>query len=149
MAGSLNRAFLIGNLGADPDIRTISNGSKIAQLSIATSETWKDKNTGEKHERTQWHRVVIFNEGLVGVVEKYAKKGSKIFVEGQIETRQWEDQSGVKRYTTEIVLRNYGGGVTLLDRANGGPPPPDENAYGSTSTSNAPVHDDFEDDIPF
>lgn len=120
MAGSLNKVMLIGNLGADPEIRTFSNGGKVANLRIATSETWKDRNTGERQERTQWHTVAIFNEGLVGVAERYLKKGSKVFVEGQLETRKWQDQSGQDRYSTEVVLRPYSGNLTMLDSAGGG-----------------------------
>ncbi|ODT00783.1 MAG: single-stranded DNA-binding protein [Erythrobacter sp. SCN 62-14] len=120
MAGSLNKVMLIGNLGADPEIRTFSNGGKVANLRIATSETWKDRNTGERQERTQWHTVAIFNEGLVGVAERYLKKGSKVFVEGQLETRKWQDQSGQDRYSTEVVLRPYSGNLTMLDSAGAG-----------------------------
>ncbi len=120
MAGSLNKVMLIGNLGADPEIRSFQNGGKVANLRIATSESWKDRNTGERQERTQWHTVAIFNEGLVGVVERYLKKGSKVYVEGQLETRKWQDQQGQDRYSTEVVLRNYGGTLTMLDGASGG-----------------------------
>ncbi|MDC8754444.1 single-stranded DNA-binding protein [Erythrobacter sp. sf7] len=120
MAGSLNKVMLIGNLGADPEIRTFQNGGKVANLRIATSETWKDRNTGERQERTQWHTVAIFNEGLVGVVERFLKKGSKVYVEGQLETRKWQDQQGQDRYSTEVVLRNYTGTLTMLDGAQGG-----------------------------
>ncbi|MEE4318060.1 MAG: single-stranded DNA-binding protein [Erythrobacter sp.] len=120
MAGSLNKVMLIGNLGADPEIRTFQNGGKVANLRIATSETWKDRNTGERQERTQWHTVAIFNEGLVGVVERFLKKGSKVYVEGQLETRKWQDQQGQDRYSTEVVLRNYNGTLTMLDGAQGG-----------------------------
>ena len=118
MAGSLNRAMLIGNLGRDPEIRSFQNGGRVANLSIATSETWRDKATGERKEKTEWHRVVIFNDKLVEVVEKYLAKGSKIFVEGQLETRKWTDQSGVERYITEVVVRPYRGSITLLDGRN-------------------------------
>lgn len=120
MAGSLNKVMLIGNLGADPEIRSFQNGGKVANLRIATSESWKDRNTGERQERTQWHTVAIFNEGLVGVVERYLKKGSKVYVEGQLETRKWQDQQGQDRYSTEVVLRNYSGTLTMLDGASGG-----------------------------
>jgi single-strand DNA-binding protein len=120
MAGSLNKVMLIGNLGADPEIRTFQNGGKVCNLRIATSETWKDRNTGERQERTQWHTVAIFNEGIVGVAERYLKKGSKVFVEGQLETRKWQDQSGQDRYSTEVVLRPYSGNLTMLDSAGGG-----------------------------
>ncbi|HEX5645317.1 MAG TPA: single-stranded DNA-binding protein [Erythrobacter sp.] len=120
MAGSLNKVMLIGNLGADPEIRSFQNGGKVANLRIATSETWKDRNTGERQERTEWHNVAIFSEGLVGVVERYLKKGSKVYVEGQLQTRKWQDQSGQDRYTTEVVIRGMNGTLTMLDGASGG-----------------------------
>ena len=159
MAGSLNRVMLIGNLGNDPDIRTMQNGGRVCNLSIATSENWKDKNTGERREKTEWHRVSIFNEGLVGVCENYLKKGAKVFVEGQLETRKWQDQNGQDRYSTEIVLKGYGGNLTMLDgrndNAGGGyqqRPQQQQSAgggYQQQQQNAAPVHDDFEDDIPF
>jgi single-strand DNA-binding protein len=120
MAGSLNKVMLIGNLGADPEIRSFQNGGKVANLRIATSESWKDKNTGERQERTEWHNVAIFSEGLVGVVERYLRKGSKVYVEGQLQTRKWTDQSGNDRYTTEVVIRGMNGSLTMLDGASGG-----------------------------
>lgn len=120
MAGSLNKVQLIGNLGRDPEVRSFPNGGKVCNLRIATSERWKDKNTGEAREKTQWHQVAIFNEGLVRVAEKYTRKGSKVYIEGQLETRKWTDQSGADRYSTEVVLRPYGGQLTLLDRKEGG-----------------------------
>jgi len=120
MAGSLNKVMLIGNLGADPEIRSFQNGGKVANLRIATSENWKDRNTGERREKTEWHTVAIFSEGLVGVVERYVKKGSKVFIEGQLETRKWQDQQGNDRYSTEVVIRNFGGTLTMLDGASGG-----------------------------
>ncbi len=120
MAGSLNKVMLIGNLGADPEIRTFQNGGKVANLRIATSETWKDRNTGERQERTEWHTVAIFSEGLVGVVERYLKKGSKVYIEGQLQTRKWQDQSGNDRYSTEVVIRGMNGTLTMLDGAPGG-----------------------------
>ena len=119
MAGSLNKVMLIGNLGADPEIRTFSNGGKVANLRIATSETWKDRQTGERKEKTEWHTVAIFTEGLVGVVERYLKKGSKVFVEGKLQTRKWQDQHGQDRYSTEIVIQGLGGTLTMLDGAGG------------------------------
>lgn len=119
MAGSLNKVMLIGNLGADPEIRTFSNGGKVANLRIATSETWKDRQTGERKEKTEWHTVAIFTEGLVGVVERYLKKGSKVFVEGKLQTRKWQDQNGQDRYSTEIVIQGLGGTLTMLDGAGG------------------------------
>jgi len=121
MAGSLNKVMLIGNLGADPEIRSFQNGGKVANLRIATSESWKDRNTGERREKTEWHTVAIFSEGLVNVVERYVKKGSKVFIEGQLETRKWQDQNGQDRYSTEVVIRNFGGTLTMLDgRGDGG-----------------------------
>lgn len=120
MAGSLNKVQLLGNLGQDPEIRSFPNGGRVANLSIATSETWKDKNTGEKKERTEWHRVAVFVDGLIGIVEQYLRKGSKVYLEGQLETRKWQDQSGQDRYTTEIVLRPYAGQLILLPNAQGG-----------------------------
>jgi single-strand DNA-binding protein len=120
MAGSLNKVMLIGNLGADPEIRSFQNGGRVANLRIATSETWKDRNTGERQERTEWHTVAIFSEGLVNVVENYVKKGSKVFIEGQLQTRKWQDQQGNDRYSTEVVLRGYNGTLTMLDGAGGG-----------------------------
>ncbi len=120
MAGSLNKVMLIGNLGADPEIRSFQNGGRVANLRIATSETWKDRNTGERQERTEWHTVAIFSEGLVGVVERYLRKGSKVYIEGQLQTRKWQDQSGNDRYSTEVVIRGLGGTLTMLDGASGG-----------------------------
>jgi single-strand DNA-binding protein len=120
MAGSLNKVMLIGNLGADPEIRSFQNGGKVANLRIATSETWKDKNTGERQERTEWHSVAIFSEGLVGVVERFLRKGSKVYIEGQLQTRKWQDQQGNDRYSTEVVIRGLNGTMTMLDGAQGG-----------------------------
>ena len=120
MAGSLNKVMLIGNLGADPEIRSFQNGGKVANLRIATSETWKDRNTGERQERTEWHSVAIFSEGLVGVVERFLRKGSKVYIEGQLQTRKWQDQSGNDRYSTEVVIRGMNGTLTMLDGAQGG-----------------------------
>ncbi|MCK0098555.1 single-stranded DNA-binding protein [Qipengyuania sp. S6317L1] len=121
MAGSLNKVMLIGNLGADPEIRSFQNGGRVANLRIATSENWKDKNTGERREKTEWHTVAIFSDGLVNVVERYLKKGSKVFVEGKLQTRKWQDQSGNDRYSTEIVIQGMGGTLTMLDgRGEGG-----------------------------
>jgi len=121
MAGSVNKVILIGNLGNDPEVRTFQNGGKVCNLSIATSETWKDKQSGERKERTEWHRVAIFSEPLVRVAEQYLKKGSKVYLEGQMETRKWQDQSGQDKYTTEVVLRPYRSELTMLDgRRDGG-----------------------------
>jgi single-strand DNA-binding protein len=119
MAGSVNKVILIGNLGKDPEVRSLQNGGKVCNLSIATSENWKDKGSGERKERTEWHRVVIFNENLTMVAERYLKKGSKVYIEGQIETRKWTDQSGAEKYSTEIVLRQFRGELTLLDSREG------------------------------
>ena len=120
MAGSLNKVMLIGNLGKDPEVRTFQNGGKVCNFSIATSETWKDRNTGERQEKTEWHNVAIFNEGLAGVAERYLKKGSKVYIEGQLQTRKWTDQNGQDRYTTEVVLRGPNSVMTMLDGAPGG-----------------------------
>ena len=118
MAGSVNKVIIIGNLGRDPEVRTFQNGGKVCNLRIATSETWKDKSTGERRERTEWHSVAIFSEGLVRVCEQYLRKGSKVYVEGQLQTRKWQDQSGHDRYTTEIVLSGFNGTLTMLDGRN-------------------------------
>lgn len=121
MAGSVNKVILIGNLGADPEVRTFQNGGKVCNIRIATSENWKDKNTGERREKTEWHTVAIFQEGLVRVAEQYLKKGSKVYIEGKLQTRKWQDQSGQDRYSTEVVLNGYDGTLTMLDgRSEGG-----------------------------
>ncbi|SLN37159.1 Single-stranded DNA-binding protein [Falsiruegeria litorea R37] len=120
MAGSVNKVILIGNLGRDPEVRSFQNGGKVCNLRIATSETWKDRNTGERRERTEWHSVAIFNEGLVRVAEQYLRKGSKVYVEGQLQTRKWQDQSGQDRYSTEVVLQGFGSTLTMLDGRDGG-----------------------------
>lgn len=127
MAGSVNKVILIGNLGRDPEIRSTQNGGKVANLSIATSESWRDRSSGERRERTEWHRVVVFSEGLIRIIENYLRKGSKVYVEGALQTRKWTDQQGQERYTTEVVLQNFGGTLTMLDgRGEGG-----GSAYGS------------------
>ena len=120
MAGSLNKVMLIGNLGADPEVRSFQNGGKVCNLRIATTETWKDRTSGEKQERTEWHTVAIFSEGLVGVAERFLRKGSKVFIEGQLQTRKWQDQQGNDRYSTEVVIRGLNGTLTMLDGAGGG-----------------------------
>ena len=120
MAGSVNKVIIVGNLGRDPEVRTFQNGGKVCNLRIATSETWKDRNTGERKERTEWHSVAIFSEPLARIAEQYLRKGSKVYIEGQLETRKWQDQSGQDRYTTEVVLRPYRGELTLLDGRDGG-----------------------------
>ncbi len=120
MAGSVNKVILIGNLGADPEIKSFQNGGKIANLRIATSENWKDRNTGERKERTEWHSVVINGDGLIGVVERFLRKGSKVYIEGQLRTRKWQDQNGNDRYSTEVVVAGIGGALTMLDGPQGG-----------------------------
>ena len=121
MAGSVNKVILIGNLGRDPEVRSFQNGGKVCNLRIATSENWKDRNTGERREKTEWHSVAIFNEGLVRVAEQYLRKGSKVYIEGQLQTRKWQDQSGQDRYSTEVVLQGFGSTLTMLDgRGEGG-----------------------------
>ena len=121
MAGSVNKVILVGNLGADPEVRNLPSGGKVVNLSVATSENWKDKNTGERREKTEWHRVVIFSEGLARVAESYLKKGSKVYLEGQLQTLKWQDQSGADKYSTEIVLQGFNSNMTLLDgRGEGG-----------------------------
>ncbi|WP_271439375.1 single-stranded DNA-binding protein [Pontixanthobacter luteolus] len=119
MAGSLNKVMLIGNLGADPEVRSFQNGGKVCNLRLATTETWKDRNTGERQEKTEWHTVAIFSEGLVNVAERFLRKGSKVYVEGQLQTRKWQDQSGNDRYSTEVVLRGFNGTLTMLDGPGG------------------------------
>ena len=120
MAGSVNKVILIGNLGRDPEVRTFQNGGKVCNLSVATSETWKDRETGERREKTEWHRVAIMSDGLAGIAEQYLRKGSKVYVCGKLETRKWQDQSGQDRYSTEIVVRGFGGELTFLDSRGGG-----------------------------
>lgn len=164
MAGSLNKVQVLGNLGQDPEIRSFPNGGRVANMSIATSETWKDKNTGEKKERTEWHRVAVFIDGLVGVIEQYVKKGSKVYIEGQLETRKWQDQSGADRYSTEIVLRPYSGQLILLggnqgggqqDRGGydgqqgGGYGGPMQGGQGGGQQQGGGGHSDIDDEIPF
>lgn len=121
MAGSVNKVILVGNLGNDPDVRTLPNGGKVVNLSVATSERWRDRNSGEQREKTEWHRVVIFSEGLAKVAEQYLRKGSKVYLEGQLQTRKWQDQSGADKYSTEIVLQGFNASMVLLDgRGEGG-----------------------------
>src|SRR3954470_8190773 len=120
MAGSVNKVILIGNLGKDPEIRRLSSGAPVVNLSLATSESWKDKSTGERKEKTEWHRVVIFNENIARVAEQYLKKGSKVYVEGQLQTRKWQDQSGQEKYSTEVVIQRFRGDLTILDARGGG-----------------------------
>lgn len=120
MAGSVNKVILVGNLGRDPEVRNFQNGGKVCNLRIATSENWKDRNTGERRERTEWHSVAIFQEGLVRVAEQYLRKGSKVYIEGQLQTRKWQDQNGQDRYSTEVVLQGFGGTLVMLDGRDGG-----------------------------
>ena len=156
MAGSINKVILIGNLGRDPEIRSTQDGREIANLAIATSENWTDKNTGEKREKTEWHRVVVFSAGLTKIAKQYLRKGSKVYVEGSLQTRKWTDQSGVEKYTTEVVLQNYGGTLTMLDgakRDGGGASSGGSSSYGGSSNEFNPGplagNNDFDDDIPF
>ena len=152
MAGSVNKVILIGNLGQDPEVRSFQNGGKIANLRIATSETWKDRNTGERKERTEWHTVAIYSEPLVRVAEQYLKKGSKVYVEGQLETRKWQDQNGNDRYSTEVALRPFRSELHMLDGKAGGSAGDDRgNGYGAggSPSSQPSGRPDFDDDIPF
>ena len=151
MAGSLNKVMLIGNLGADPDMRQTQDGKRMALLSLATSESWKDKSTGEKKEKTDWHRIVIFNEGLAGIVESYLKKGSKIFVEGQLRTRKYTDANGVEKFTTEVVLSGFNGNLTMLDNRGGETDSniSSESGMNQDIQSSTPDDLDIDDEIPF
>ena len=164
MAGSVNKVILIGNLGADPEVRDFPSGGKVCNLRVATSETWRDRNSGERRERTEWHRVAIYNENLVRIAQQYLKKGSKVYLEGQLETRKWQDQSGQDRYTTEISLRPYRGELTLLDGRDsggggGGGFDDDRGSYGggssggygggSSSGGGGGSRADLDDEIPF
>lgn len=144
MAGSINKVILVGNLGADPEIRRTQDGRPIANLRIATSESWRDKNTGERRERTEWHRVVVFNEGLCKVIEQYVKKGAKVYIEGALQTRKWTDQQGQERYSTEVVLQGFNSTLTMLDGRNSG-------HEGAPVGDNAQCTDEFsaDDEIPF
>jgi single-strand DNA-binding protein len=163
MAGSVNKVILIGNLGADPEIKRTQDGRPIANLRIATSESWRDRTSGERKEKTEWHRVVIFNEGLCKIAEQYLKKGSKVYIEGQLQTRKWTDQNGVEKYSTEVVLQNFNSALTMLDGRNsgggGGNFGSDDSGgdFGSGSSSGGPRRavaagarrSDMDDDIPF
>ena len=157
MAGSVNKVILVGNLGRDPEVRSFNNGGKVCNLSIATSENWRDKATGERKEKTEWHRVAIFNERLAEVAEKYLKKGAKVYVEGQLETRKWTDQDGKERYSTEVVLRQFRGELTMLDGRSGGGGaggPPDDDMGGGPSGNGGAARGGgrkgvLDDDIPF
>jgi single-strand DNA-binding protein len=163
MAGSVNKVILVGNLGKDPEIRRTQDGRPIANLSVATSESWRDKATGERKEKTEWHRVVIFNEGLCKVAEQYLKKGAKVYLEGQLQTRKWTDQSGVEKYSTEVVLQGFNSNLTMLEGRSGGGGgslAPDEQGgeFGASGPSSAAPRravaaggrsSDMDDDIPF
>lgn len=148
MAGSVNKCIIVGNLGRDPEVRSFQNGSKVVSLRIATSESWTDKASGERKERTEWHAVSIFNEPLGKIAEQYLRKGSKVYIEGQLETRKWQDQSGADKYTTEVVLRPYRGELTILDggnrEGNG-----DAGGYQTPPTAGAKGVNDLDDSIPF
>ena len=149
MAGSLNKVLLIGRLGADPEIKQMVNGKNVARLSLATSQSWKDKNTGEKKEKTEWHRVVVFNEGLVNVVQQYLKKGAQVYIEGQISTRKWKDeQSGQDKYSTEIVIQGYNSSLTMLGGGGGISNNTSQQTTNKEETSQAPQND-LDDEIPF
>ena len=157
MVGSVNKVILLGNLGRDPDIRSMQSGSKMASFSIATSKRWKDKNTQEQKEKTSWHNIVVFGDGLVDIVEKYVKKGSKIYVEGELQTRKWQDQDGNDKYTTEVVLQGYNSNLTLLDSRNNTQQQQVENQSDmgndqqieNNSSSQSSDSDDSDEDIPF
>jgi len=153
MAGSVNKVILVGNLGKDPEVRRMTSGEPVVNLSVATSENWRDKASGERKEKTEWHRVVIFNKNLAEVAEKYLRKGSKVYVEGQLQTRKWTDKDGAEKYSTEVVLQNFRGELTMLDGRNGG-----EGGGGGSfggggrGASEAPAsfqRDEMDDEIPF
>lgn len=159
MAGSVNKVILVGNVGQDPEVRQFQNGGQVCSFSLATSENWKDRNTGERREKTEWHRISVFSEGLIRVVQNYVKKGSKLYIEGQLETRKWQDQNGQDRYSTEVVLRGYNSNLTMLDSRNGGGGSyaQDSGGYGNQNSGgprqmDGPPQDfsqDFDDEIPF
>jgi len=152
MAGSVNKVILVGNLGRDPEIRNTQDGREIANITVATSETWKDRNSGERKEKTEWHRVVIFNEGLVNVVKNYLKKGAKVYIEGQLQTRKWTDKDGQEKYSTEVVLQGFGSTLTMLDSKRDGSG--DSSSYNQSSSAPSygakqPVAELADDEIPF
>jgi len=163
MAGSVNKVILVGNLGADPEVRNAQDGTMIVNLRVATSENWRDKSSGERRERTEWHRVVIFNENLAKVAQQYLRKGAKVYLEGQLQTRKWTDQSGQERYTTEVVLQRYRGELTMLDGRSGAGPEQGQEGFGMEASQNAepamasaprsrayaPPAGDMDDEIPF
>jgi len=144
MAGSINKVILVGNLGKDPEVRSAQDGSKVVSFSVATSESWKDKVSGERKDRTEWHRVVVFNSGIADICEKYLHKGSKIYLEGQLQTRKWQDQAGVERYVTEVVVPRFRGDITLLDSRGESSSSGESGSYEEKSTSMG-----IDDDIPF
>ena len=149
MAGSVNKVILVGNLGKDPEVRRMTSGDPVVNLSVATSETWRDKASGERKEKTEWHRVVIFNKNLAEVAEKYLRKGAKVYVEGQLQTRKWTDKDGAEKYSTEVVLQNFRGELTMLDGRNGGE---GGGGGGSRGAGEAPAsfqRDELDDEIPF
>lgn len=149
MAGSVNKVILIGRCGKDPEIRTFGNGGKVANFTIATSESWKDRNTGERREKTEWHNIAVFNEGLVGVIERYVKKGSKVYIEGALQTRKWQDRDGNDKYTTEIVLQGFNGSLTLLDSRENNGSHSSNQGNQSQQQSQGQQSYDLDDDIPF
>ena len=155
MAGSVNKVIIIGNLGQDPEVRNFPSGGKVCNFSVATSENWKDRNTGERRERTEWHRISITSEPLVRIAEQYLRKGAKVYLEGQLETRKWQDQSGQDRYTTEVVLRPYGSTMTMLDGRNDGAAQDssfmrDQTGNDQISDNTSPIsNSDLDDEIPF
>ncbi len=157
MAGSVNKVILVGNLGREPEIRTTQDGKEIANITLATSESWKDRNTGERREKTEWHRIVVFNDGLIGVIKNYLHKGSKIYVEGSLQTRKWTDQSGVEKYSTEVVLQGFGSALTMLDSRNAGSAGGEASGGGSYQPASAAAPQkqrtattaELDDEIPF
>ena len=158
MAGSVNKVILVGNLGADPEIRSLGSGDRVANLRVATSESWRDKSSGERKEKTEWHRVVIFNENLVKIAENYLRKGAKVYIEGSIQTRKWADQSGVEKFSTEIVLQKFRGELTMLDGRSGDAEQGESGGYGGGFSSgpktprSGPREEftaDLDDEIPF
>jgi len=150
MAGSLNKVLLIGRLGADPEIKQMVNGKNVARLSLATSQTWKDKNTGEKKEKTEWHRIVVFNEGLVNVVQQYLKKGAQVYIEGQLSTRKWKDeQSGQDKYSTEILIQGYNSSLTMLGGSGGNISNNTSQQISDKEATSQTTQNDLDDEIPF
>ena len=148
---SINKVILVGNVGGDPEIRSTQDGREIASFTLATSDSWKDKNTGEKKDKTEWHRIVIFSQGLVGIVKNYVKKGSKIYIEGSLQTRKWTDNAGIEKYTTEVVLQNYGGTMQILDSNRNSQNSSSNNDSGSNNSrsQNNVSAEEIDDDIPF